>query len=245
MRAMVFAAGLGTRLKPFTLEHPKALVPVGGVPMLQRVLLKIKSAGITDVVVNVHHFAEQIVDFLKANGNFGIHISISDETSLLLDTGGGILAAAPLLDGNEPILVHNADILTDFSIDAMAADFGKADALASLFVSERRTSRYLLFDGDMRMRGWKNLSTGQVLPPGLEVSGKKALAFGGVHIISPRVFPLLRDYAQEAGPVFPIIPFYVQACQNHNIVAFSPNEPYMWHDIGKPESLAAATKAIL
>lgn len=244
MKAMVFAAGLGTRLKPFTIHHPKALVPVGGVPMLQRVLLKIKDLGITDVVVNVHHFSQQILDFLAENSNFGLNISIRDESALLLDTGGGILAAEPYLRGDEPILVHNADILTDFDIKEMISGFEARRPLASLLVSNRNTSRYFLFNPAMQMRGWANVSTGETRPDGIDTVGCEKFAFGGVHIISPHIFPLLRAYATEHGSVFSITPFYIEACAQNPIIGHIPTTPFMWHDIGKPESLAAANAAL-
>lgn len=244
MKAMVFAAGLGTRLKPFTLNHPKALVPVGGVSMLQRVLLKIKGLGISDVVVNVHHFSQQIIDFLAENSNFGLNISISDESAQLLDTGGGILAAEPYLRGDEPILVHNADILTDFDIPEMIEDFEKRRPLASLLVSERSTSRYFLFNQAMQMRGWVNVSTGETRPAGVDTVGCEKFAFGGVHIVSPQIFPLLRAYAAEHGAVFSITPFYIGACDKNPIIGHVPLSPFAWHDIGKPESLAAANESL-
>lgn len=244
MKAMVFAAGLGTRLKPFTLHHPKALVPMGGVPMLQRVLLKIKALGIEDVVVNVHHFSQQIIDFLAENANFGLNIHISCESALLLDTGGGILAAEPYLQGDEPILVHNADILTDFDIEEMIRDFEARRLLASLLVSNRNTSRYFLFNPDMQMRGWINISTGETRPAGIDITGCEKYAFGGVHILSPQIFPLLRAYAAEHGSVFSITPFYIEACAQNPIIGHIPKSQFMWHDIGKPESLAAANAAL-
>lgn len=243
MRALIFAAGLGTRLKPFTLEHPKALVPVGGVPMLERVIRKLKAAGIDRMVVNVHHFADQIIGFLSANNNFGVDISVSDESGQLLDTGGGILAAREWLDAGEPVLVHNADILTDFDISGMMRSHLEQRADATLLVAERATSRYLLFDQDLRMRGWTNVATGEVRMPCLcserSAASLRRLAFGGVHIISPSVFGALEAYAGGVR-AFPIMPFYISECGSMVIGGYMPSAPYRWHDVGKPESLAAA-----
>ena len=146
MKAMIFAAGLGTRLKPLTDRMPKALVPVNGIPMLQHVILKLKQAGCTEIVINIHHFGEQIIDFLQAHQNFGITVHISDEREELLDTGGGIKKAIPFFSGNEPFLVHNVDILSDTDLKALYDYHRQSINDATLLVSQRETSRYLLFD---------------------------------------------------------------------------------------------------
>lgn len=144
MKAMIFAAGLGTRLRPLTDHMPKALVPVAGKPMLERVILRLKEAGFNEITVNIHHFGEQIIDFLRTHDNFGTEIHISDERGMLLDTGGGIKKARPFLDGQEPFLVHNADILTDIDLAGLYRHHLESDAESTLLVSERKTSRYLL-----------------------------------------------------------------------------------------------------
>ena len=151
MKAMIFAAGLGTRLRPLTDHMPKALVPVAGKPMLERVILRLKEAGFNEIMVNIHHFGEQIIDFLRAHDNFGTEIHISDERGMLLDTGGGIKKARPFLDGQEPFLVHNADILTDIDLAGLYRHHLESDAESTLLVSERKTSRYLLFDDDYHL----------------------------------------------------------------------------------------------
>ena len=239
MKALVFAAGLGTRLRPFTLEHPKALVPMAGVPMLQRVIEKLKQAGITDITVNVHHFADQIIDFLDRNGGFGTDIKISDERDLLLDTGGGILKARALLGEDEPFLVHNADIFTDFPLQEMIERHASTGADITLLADARNTSRYIIFSPEGKMTGWTNITTGQVLPEGFKPDpGSLQLAFGGVHILSPSVFPVLEKHSGERA--FPIMPFYISECRTLDIRAYTPSAPYRWHDIGKPESLRAA-----
>lgn len=251
MKAMVFAAGLGTRLKPFTDHHPKALAEVCGQPMLGLVIKRLIKFGVNEIVVNVHHFSDQIIAFLHKNDNFGITIHISDERSSLLDTGGGILAARQWLDGNDPFIVHNADILTDFDIEGMSKDFINNNGVAILLVADRLTKRYLLFDSDMRMTGWTNIETGE-LRPGTLMSRDNLvrLAFGGVHIISPSVFPYLEEFASnfvchkdlQNIPKFSIMDFYVASCQKLNFYGYKPQMPYKWHDIGKPEALKAAAQ---
>lgn len=248
MKAMVFAAGLGTRLKPFTDHHPKALAEICGKPMLGVVIERLKKFGVDDIVVNVHHFADQIVDYLHKNDNFGITIHVSDERSCLLDTGGGILAAREWLDGKEPFIVHNADILTDVNLDDMAMAFKDNDGIATLLVSDRQTKRYLLFDRDMRMNGWTNIETGEIRPNTLcSTDNLSRLAFGGVHVISPMVFPYLEEFAELFSnqneshiPKFSIMDFYVASCHSLPFFGYKPSSPYSWHDIGKPSSLQMA-----
>lgn len=240
MKAMIFAAGLGTRLGDLTKDQPKAMVEVGGKPMLCRVIEKVESIGVNALVINVHHHADVIESYLKKNDNFGLDIRISDERKKLLDTGGGVLAAMQLLEGSEPILLHNADILTDFDIREMLNAHVDSGSDVTLLTSERTTSRYLLFDKDGVMRGWKNEKTGEVKPAGLDESGLEKLAFGGVHIISPAVFPLLEAYRDEHGDVFSITPFYVENCGKLKIKSYRPTEKYRWIDVGKPETLAKA-----
>lgn len=245
MKAMIFAAGLGTRLKPYTDHHPKALVTVQGVPMLERIITKLKVIGVSEIVVNVHHFANQILDFLKSNDDFGIKIHISDESQCLLDTGGGILAARKWLDKDtEPFIVHNADILTDIPIKEMY-DCARCDgAMATLLVAKRDTSRYLLFDQSHKMHGWTNIKTGEVKPSNLNITGLNPLAFGGVHILSPKIFEFLANYKPSDAP-FPIMDFYINYCSIFNIYGFMTPKQCFWHDIGKPEALRKAEEAIL
>ena len=167
---MIFAAGLGTRLKPLTDRIPKALVPVNGIPMLQHVILKLKQAGFTEIVINIHHFGEQIISFLQAHQNFGIMVRISDEREELLDTGGGIKKAIPFFSGNEPFLVHNVDILSDTDLKALYDYHRQSTNDATLLVSQRETSRYLLFDKDnARLCGWINKQTLQPSPTVLPI----------------------------------------------------------------------------
>ena len=225
-QAMIFAAGLGTRLKPLTDTMPKALVRVGGQPLLWHVIQKLKASGYERLVVNVHHFAEQIVDYLKANDNFGLDISISDETSGLLETGGGIKKALPLFDPSEPILIHNVDILSNLDLSALPAD------APLLVVSQRKTKRYLQFGDDMRLIGWKNIETGEV--KGCE---GRPLAFSGIHMFHPSLAPLLEDWPDR----FPIMDFYLRVCADHVIRGFeAPNLQLL--DVGKLDTLEQANE---
>lgn len=239
MKAMIFAAGLGTRLHPLTDNMPKALVPVAGKPMLERVILRLKEAGFTDITVNIHHFGEQIIDFLRANQNFGIEIHVSDERDLLLDTGGGIKKARPFLDGNEPFLVHNADILSEIDLAAFYRHHLAGNAEATLLVSKRETSRYLLFDKDNQLHGWINKSTEEVKPEGFiyDKESYQEFAFGGIHVISPSLFQEMES-EQWTGK-FSIIPFYLSLCRKAKIQGY-PLQDAHWFDVGKLETLAKA-----
>lgn len=240
MKAMIFAAGIGSRLKPFTDIHPKALAPVNGIPVLERNILKLKDAGITEIVINVHHFPDQIIDFLRANNNFGCTISISDEGEQLLDTGGGLLKAASLLkSGSQPVLLHNADIITDFPIEEMIECHKASGSDVTLMVDDRISSRMLYFDSNNMLQGWQNISTGQCRPAGFVPGRLRPLAFGGVHIMNPSVLSLLEDYSSPDIP-FSIMPFYLDSLEKLKITGYTPSSVFRWHDIGTPEKLAAA-----
>lgn len=233
MKAMIFAAGLGTRLKPLTDTMPKALVPVNGEPMLKMVLDRLIAAGYDDIVINIHHFASQIRDYVAANGNFGVRISFSDESDMLRDTGGGIKFAEPLLGKDEPFLVHNVDIDSNL-------DFGwfreqhRNDAAATLLVSSRKTSRYLLFDDQMRLVGWQNIQTGEIRSPygGIDPDQCTPLAFSGIHYASPSIFPLMQDFPD----VFGIIDFYLSICRT-NVVRGVVPDGFKVRDLGKIDSV--------
>ena len=237
---MIFAAGLGTRLKPFTDHMPKALVPVAGKPMLEHVINKLKSAGVDEIVINVHHFAQQIIDFLKEKDNFGIKIWISDETEELLETGGGIKKAAPFF--NEPFLVHNADILSNVDLKSMYDYHLTNGNDATLLVSSRKTVRYLLLDDTNRLRGWVNKETLQTKPEGFiyQPEVQKEYAFGGIHIISPTLFKYMGD--KWTGK-FSIMDFYLQTCKEAQLGGYI-KEDLQLIDIGKPEMLAKAEEFI-
>lgn len=227
-QAMIFAAGLGTRLKPLTDTMPKALVPVGGQPLLWHVIMKLKKSGYERIVVNVHHFADQIIDYLRLNDNFGLDIRISDEREQLLETGGGIKKALPLLDPSEPILIHNVDILSNLDLNQLPTD------APVLVVSQRQTKRYLQFDDEQRLVGWKNIETG-------EVKGREghSLAFSGIHVFHPSLVPLLSEWPDR----FPIMDFYLSACATHLIKGFEATDLRLM-DVGKIDTLDQAENFI-
>lgn len=242
MQAMIFAAGLGTRLKPLTDTMPKALVSVGGEPLIRRVLQRLADAGVGRVVVNVHHFASQITQYLSENNNFGLDIAISDETEGLLETGGGIKHAARLFDAGSPVLIHNVDILSNVNLRkfyniAAESEVAAIPVDAVLLVSWRKTKRYLLFNDDMRLVGWTNIETGEVKSPypGLDPRKCRMYAFAGIHVISPRMFPLMDDFPEK----FSIIDFYLNTCATHNIKGYVKDDLKLM-DIGKLDTLAHA-----
>ena len=244
---MIFAAGLGTRLKPLTDTMPKALVRVGGEPLIKRVILNLAAAGVDRIVVNVHHFAGQIIDYLKDNDNFGLDIRISDETAGLLETGGGIKKAAPLFDPTAPILIHNVDILSNVDLRefyqiASQSEKGKvkseeSECDAVLLVSWRKTKRYLLFNDDMKLVGWTNIETGEVRSPYPELNPKECrmYAFAGIHALSPRLLKMMDQFPDRFG----IIDFYLKACATHNIKGYVKDDLKLM-DIGKLDTLAQA-----
>ena len=237
MEALVFAAGLGTRLRPITDTIPKALVPVDGKPLLYHVVSKLKAAGADKIVINVHHFPDSIIGYVQEQENFGIDVRFSDERDLLLDTGGGILHARKLLEGS-PFLVHNVDIISDLDIGWFISQ-APEDALASLVVSERKTRRYFLFDDGMRLVGWTDTFTGEVSSPypGLDPEKCRKYAFAGIHYISDRIFDVFDEDGWEGR--FPIVDFYLEECARHPVYGIVPPRLTLI-DAGKPETLAQA-----
>ena len=212
-QAMIFAAGLGTRLKPLTDTIPKALVTVGGMTLLERVVLKLRDAEFERIVVNVHHFSQQIIDFLAAHDNFGVDIRISDESDMLLETGGGVRKALPLFDPSSPILIHNVDILSNVDVNDVYHELcqsGRQTPDGVLLTSQRVTKRYLLTDDEHRLVGWTNVETGEVRSPHehLDVQACRKQAFSGIHVLGPALFPLLRQWPSR----FPIMDFYLRHC---------------------------------
>ncbi len=265
-QAMIFAAGLGTRLKPLTDTMPKALVPVGGEPLLKRVLFRLRDAGFTHIVVNVHHFASQITDYLKANGNFGLDINISDESAELLDTGGGLRKAQRLFDSHHPILIHNVDILsnveldkfydTDWQVACSDSDGARLMVGARLLVSWRITKRYLVFDNDMRLVGWVNIATGEIRTPYEEVArqlrqlsypiaaGDKPLVVsGGLHLYAfsgiHAFSPALFAQMEQWPDKFPVMDFYLKICATTPIMGYVKTDLRLM-DVGKIETLGEA-----
>lgn len=246
MNAMIFAAGLGTRLKPFTDSHPKALLPLAGKPLLQWQIEQLRAAGITDIVVNVHHFAEQIISYLQAH-DFGCHIRISDERAALLDTGGGLRKAmheAPYGNPNAPWLVCNVDILSTIRLPQFIQSHRPED-LATLVVSQRQTQRYLLFDTAQRLKGWTNISTGEYRPQTLSTDTAiqyQQYAFSGMQIVSPRLLNFMDELSKEKGDKFSLIDLYLAICEHHPeevLRAYIPAD-YRMMDVGKTAQLQEA-----
>ena len=237
MKAMIFAAGLGSRLKPLTDRTPKALLPIDGKPMLEHVIIKLKTAGFDQIIINVHHLADQIMDFLAAHQNFGIRIEISDERDYLLDTGGGIKKATHFLRGDEPFLVHNVDILSNVDLKRLYETHLQTNPLATLLVSRRETSRYLLFNKEQRLCGWRNRATGEVKSfyPYFDPEQYEEYAFSGIHVMSPKILDLMEEWTGK----FSIINFYLSICAKTDIRAYRKDNLRLL-DIGKPETLATA-----
>ncbi|MDK2978842.1 MAG: mannose-phosphate guanylyltransferase [Bacteroidales bacterium] len=233
MKAMIFAAGKGTRLKPLTNSMPKALVKINGIPMLERVIQKLIQSGVNEIIINVHHFAGQIINFLKENDHFGIRIEISHEKDELLDTGGGLKKTSWFFNDNKPFILHNVDILSNIDLAKMLEYHQHNNALATLAVRERKSSRYFLFNHQNRLCGWQNVKTGEIMNHNPSNATNK-LAFSGIHIINPEIF----DYWPDSSK-FSIVKTYLDLSQNHPIIAFPHNQDY-WYDIGKPDSLKEA-----
>ncbi|GAB6975710.1 nucleotidyltransferase family protein [Prevotella falsenii] len=255
MQSMIFAAGLGTRLKPLTDRMPKALVRVGGKPLIEHVVRQLVAAGSRHIVVNVHHFANQIIEYLQQN-DFGADIRVSDESEMLLDTGGGIKKAASLFNTNEPVLIHNVDILSNVHLRALydyaceAETTQKVDSV--LLVSQRKTKRYLIFDKEMRLVGWTNTDTGEVKTPyealyGLtfmqpygsntanEQHGYTLFAFSGIHVVGRKVFETMNECPEK----FPIMDFYLKYAKDLHFIGKVKNDLKLM-DVGKLDTLSEA-----
>ncbi len=241
MKAMIFAAGRGTRLRPLTETRPKALVEVGGKPLLEWVLLKLKAQGFREIIINTHHLGEQIEALLKAKNNFGIRIALSPESDELLDTGGGLRKAAWFFDDGQPFLVHNVDVLSDLDLQEVLRYHEERKPLATLVVRPRPSSRQLLFEPQtLQLVGWKNHSSGQTRWVG-EVPSKEPItwAFSGIQIVEPRIFA---HFPIEKS-VFSIIEVYLEAARKEKVSAFL-DEDSAWLDVGKPASLPQAEKLL-
>ena len=249
MRAMIFAAGLGTRLKPLTDTLPKALVPIAGKTLLQWQIERLKAAGITDIVVNVHHFPDMIINYLRENDNFGCRISVSDERDMLLETGGGLRKAKELLTlspnspiASSPILICNVDILSNIDLPALLNAYNPEE-MGLVVVSPRDTQRYLLFDETNRLCGWTNIATGEIRPASLASSPNSLiasrLAFSGMQLLNPRIFDHMDEFAQLKGDKFSLIDLYVYLAEKEILRAFIP-ENYRMMDVGKINQLSEA-----
>lgn len=235
MKAMIFAAGLGTRFKPWTDKHPKALALVNGKSLLQRNIEYLQQYNITNVVVNVHHFAEQIIEAIKKNKGWGSNVVISDETNEVLETGGGLLNARKLLEGNEPFITLNVDILTDLDLNKLITFHKLHKPLVSFAVTNRKTSRYFLFDENNRLCGWRNTKTGEerisIAKPGLIEK-----AYSCVVVFEPEVFSLMRHSGK-----FSLVETYLDLASSHTILGYEHSNDKLV-DVGKPESVAVAEK---
>jgi MurNAc alpha-1-phosphate uridylyltransferase len=232
MKAMIFAAGLGTRLKPFTDHHPKALAEVNGKTLLEHTVKYLQRFGIEDVIVNVHHFAKQIEDAIEENGGFGSWVTISDERDVVLETGGGLKKAAHYFEGEEAFVVINVDVLTNLDLGAMIAAHKGSDAMATLAVMQRDSSRQLLFDEHMTLCGWQNNGTGQQRIS-RDTAIKQPFAFSGVQVLSPKIL----DMPFEGK--FSMIDVYLHFAQTETIKGFN-HTGNVFIDVGKPESLEKA-----
>lgn len=232
MQAMILAAGLGTRLRPLTNYKPKAMVEVGGMPLLEITIRRLIQHGFDDLIINVHHFAEQIIHFLKENNNFGIKISISDEQDQLLETGGALKHASAFFKG-EPFLLCNTDILTNIDLKKMYQSHLEKKAIATLATRQRATSRYLIFDENELLHGWQNIKAGVMKMSRAKQGNLQLRAFSGIHMISPAIF----EHITETGK-FSIIDVYLRLAQNQAIYSY-PHDEDIWLDVGKPEQLKA------
>ncbi len=241
MNAMIFAAGLGTRLRPLTNDKPKALVELNGQTLLQITIEKLQKAGFNHIVVNTHHFSQLVINYLKANQNFGADVVISDESDFLLDTGGGLKKAAPLFSDKEPILIHNVDIISSIDLLELYQTHCRNKVLATLAVRNRPSSRVLLFDESNLLRGWKNISTGALKLPlaTTPVENLHPYAFSGIHIVNHELLQLI----SETGK-FSMIDVYLRLSASHPIMAYQHDADY-WNDVGKHEQLQAAEEYLI
>lgn len=236
MKAMIFAAGLGTRLQNETADKPKALVEIGGKPLLQHAIEKLKASGVNEIVVNVHHFAGLVKGFLLAN-DFGIPVHISDETGKLLETGGGLKKAAPLLQGNSPIIIYNVDILCSIDLQKVVAQHLRLGALATLVVRKRKTQRYFKFNKAKQLVGWINKKTGEAKISRVQnFETAVEMAFSGIHVIQPKFFNFM-----PAEERFSITDLYLELAKTQLISGFFDDSD-LWMDVGKPYELEEARK---
>lgn len=233
MKAMIFAAGLGTRLYPITKDKPKALAPLGDITLLDNAIQYLSSFGCNEIIINTHHFADMVADYLKSKVYEGVKIEISHE-EVLLDTAGGLTKAAKFFD-NEDFLIYNVDIVTDIDLNEMMAFHKNNRADTTLAVQKRETSRYLLFDENNRMRGWINKATNDEILCTKKPYGLIELAFGGIHIMSPKMLPLL---GRERN--WSLIPFYLQKSFYHKIMGYEVDASRHWFDCGKMDTLKKA-----
>ena len=238
MKAMIFAAGLGTRLKPITNDRPKALAEIHGTPLIEIVIRRLINFGFNDIIINVHHFADKVLDFLASKNNFGINLQISDERGELLDTGGGLKKASWFFDDGKPFLVHNVDTLTDVDLQDYYEYHIKKEALATLLVRHRPGSRFLLFNDERQLAGWENVISNEKILSTKARGHLEQIAFSCLHVINPGIFDLI----EEEG-CFSIIDVYLRLANSQNILGYIDDQSY-WLDVGTPEKLQRGEKEI-
>lgn len=236
--AFILSAGLGTRLGKITANKPKALVEINGVPLLESLLLKLKSEGFTHCIVNVHHFANQITDFLKKKNNFGLEIQISDESNQLMDTAGALLQALPLMQGFDNLLVHNVDVVADISLNNFVEIAQKDEADAMLLLKERDSSRKLLFDNEMQLKGWHHLMKNEYKFVKNAPKPLNEYAFSGIHFMKKHV---LNDYEPK---VMGFVELYLDLAEKHKVKGLLRNEGY-WFDLGKQDEIQLIEEQLL
>jgi len=231
---MILAAGKGTRLRPLTKNKPKALVPFLGKPMLENLILRLKKQGFEEILINVHHHARQIIQFVEAHQSFGVDILFSHEKEALLDTGGAVAFAADFFKGNEPVLIHNVDIFSDLNFQVLIDYHIQKQSIATLVVRDRETSRKLLFNRDLRLKGWENLETGEIKWKGKPVEVVRSLAFSGIYVVSP-------DFARNLPfkGAFSIIDAWLEMAAGYKICAWIDKDS-RWYDLGTPERMKQA-----
>jgi NDP-sugar pyrophosphorylase family protein len=235
MKAMILAAGYGTRLQPLTDSIPKAMVPVNGMPIIELIIKRLKRAGFKDIIINLHYLGHVIRDHCEKNDHFGVNIQFSDEKDKILDTGGGIKRAAWFLDGDTPFLVHNVDVVSNIDLKAIYNFHLKNGGLATLAVKGKDSSRSLLFDQNWKIAGWRNSQTGiEKIIKGNRIADLISIGFCGIHVIDPDIFKII-----EQEEVFSIITTYMRLAACHPIYGF-PIENNLWIDIGSHEKLAYA-----
>ncbi len=238
MKAMIFAAGLGSRLKPITNDRPKALAEIHETPLIEIVIRRMISYGYNEIIINVHHYADMIMDFLKSKNNFNINIRISDETGQLLDTGGGLKKASWFFDDKEPFLLHNVDTITDVNLRDFYNYHKKQNALATVLVRHRSGSRFFLFDSKTRLCGWENIISEEKILVSNHAKHLEQIAFSCLHIIDPQIFNLLTEEGS-----FSIVNSYLRLAKDHTIIGYVDDQSY-WMDVGTPEKLHRCEKDI-
>lgn len=238
MTALILAAGLGTRLKPLTDNKPKALVEIGGRTLIELAVKKLLADGFENIVINIHHYGEMLISFLKENKNFGANIKLSDERKLLLDTGGGLKHISKLIKHDEPILVYNVDVITNLNLAEFYKIHSNSENLATLAVRKRKTNRYLLFDRDYQLCGWINKITKERILVRDYVNRLSELAFSGIHVVNPVIFNLM-----PAEKKFSIIDLYLKLAPNFLIKGYDHTDT-KWIDVGKIDNIQAAETLI-